>query len=193
MQVTSLNIYSITYTIYNMLNIYNIYSNISHSSWHQDGKKICFLSHQFLLFEQRKLFFHITHHVGGRSVFADGLFKQKLSAYGNRVPPHSLSCTFMDLSSTAVSHSTSHSQRHLQPTRSWHAVCGLSAVQLDVTGECYKQSYRRVLHNEVTSSHRPAALSAAAQTTDTKNKWHKSCTSLQNNSGWELSPLLCVR
>ena len=36
--------------------------------------QICFLSHYFLLFEWRKLFFHITHRVGERSVCADGPF-----------------------------------------------------------------------------------------------------------------------
>lgn len=56
-----------------------------------------------------------------------------------------------------------------------------------------KQSYRRVLHNEVMSSHRPAVLLAAAQSTGTKNKWHNSCTSLQNDSDLAASPLLCVQ
>lgn len=69
----------------------------------------------------------------------------------------------------------------------------VGSQQLSWTWSWSKQSYRRVLHNKVTSSHRPAALPAAAQTTATKNKWHKSCTSRQNNSDLEVSPLLCVQ
>lgn len=53
--------------------------------------------------------------------------------------------------------------------------------QFSWTWSWNKQSYRRVLHNKVRSSHRPGALpAAAAQTTGTKIKWHNSCTSLQN-------------
>lgn len=69
----------------------------------------------------------------------------------------------------------------------------VGSQQFSWTWSWSKQSYRRVLHNEVTSSHRPAALPAAAQTTGTKTKWHKSCTSLQNNSDVEVSLLVCVQ
>lgn len=69
----------------------------------------------------------------------------------------------------------------------------VGSQQFSWTWSWSKQSYRRVLHNEVTSSHRPAALPAAAQTTGTKNKWHNSCTSLQNYSDLAVSPLICVQ
>lgn len=46
--------------------------------------RICFLNHHFLLFEWRKLFFHITHRVGERSVCADGPFSGNSLSAGIR-------------------------------------------------------------------------------------------------------------
>lgn len=66
--------------------------------------------------------------------------------------------------------------------------------QFSWTWSWNKQSYRRVLHNKVRSSHRPGALpAAAAQTTGTKIKWHNSCTSLQNYLDLTASLLLSVK
>lgn len=154
--------------------------------------KICFFSHNFLLFEQRKLFFHITHHVGDRSVFADGLFKQKLSVCGNWAPPHSLKVVPLWIF-PALQFDTS--LLIARDTCNPHALGTLfvGSQQFSWTWPWSKLSYRRVLHNEVTSSHRPAASPAAAQTTGTKNKCHNSCTSLQNDSDLAPSPLLCVQ
>lgn len=72
----------------------------------------------------------------------------------------------------------------------------VGSQQFSWTGSWSKKSYRKVLHNKVTSSHRPAALPvAAAQTTGAKNKGHNSysCTSLQNDSDLAASLLLSVQ
>lgn len=121
-----------------------------------------------------------------------GLFKQKLSVYGNRVPPRSLKVVGLWIFPALQFHT---SLLIARDTCNPHALGTLfvGSQQFSWTWSWSKQSYRRVFHNEVTSSHRPAALPAAAQTTGTENKWHNSCTSLQNYSDLAVSPPICVQ